>query len=349
MKLSRSLAERIANEMMKVIPYNINVMDEKGIIIGSGESKRIGTFHTGALKAIHSGQINEVYEAGGGMKPGVNEPIVMDGRVIGVVGITGHPDEVRPFSKLLKVTVVLLIEQEAQNKKNQDEKQRKGKFYQELSYRKVAYDQDFLERAKDYGLDLTRKCEAVLVHADFGAREFQHFTQEYPHHWSLENDKTVFYITDTLKIREILAKLADFKAVVRVGVGQAEELGAHSLEQAVLAMETGAKICPSRMINRYIDLKFLIHLSHEDRKELGALYNVLYQNGDKLGLLETLQVYIAENGDHNAAVKRLNIHRNTLNYRLNRIKQLTGKDPRSLIELFELLCALMWREQPSII
>lgn len=34
--------------MMKDIPYNINIMDERGIIIGSGERERIGTVHQGA-------------------------------------------------------------------------------------------------------------------------------------------------------------------------------------------------------------------------------------------------------------------------------------------------------------
>lgn len=343
MKLSRPLAERIAKEMMNVIPYNINVMDENGTIVGSGDPKRIGTFHNGALKAIHSGRVNEVYEAGGGMKPGVNEPIVMDGAIIGVVGITGHPDEVRPFSKLLKVTVVLLIEQEVQNKRQQEERQRREKFYHELSYRRIPYDQVFLERAKDYGLDLTRKCQAILVNGGLNGQESRAFLQMYSHYWNLENDKTVFFITDPQRSNELLEKLEGVRGVLRIGVGQAEALAAHSLEQAASAMETSTKINPSRTMNRYDDLKFLIHLSHESRMEIGAVYAVLHQSGDKLGLIETLQVYIAENGDHNATVKRLNIHRNTLNYRLNRIKQLTGKDPRSLIELFELLCGLMWR------
>ncbi|WP_430166904.1 helix-turn-helix domain-containing protein [Paenibacillus lautus] len=43
-------------------------------------------------------------------------------------------------------------------------------------------------------------------------------------------------------------------------------------------------------------------------------------------------------------LKGLNIHRNTLNYRLNRIKQLTGKNSRHVLDLFELLCGLMWRK-----
>ena len=31
--------------MMEIIPYNINIMNEKGIIIGSGDVKRLNTVH----------------------------------------------------------------------------------------------------------------------------------------------------------------------------------------------------------------------------------------------------------------------------------------------------------------
>ncbi|MBE5961368.1 MAG: transcriptional regulator, partial [Lachnospiraceae bacterium] len=62
-----------------------------------------------------------------------------------------------------------------------------------------------------------------------------------------------------------------------------------------------------------------------------------------LELIQTLQVYIEENGDMNEISRRLNIHRNTLSYRLERIKQLTGKNPRNILELFELLCGLAWK------
>ena len=37
MKLSKTTAQKIVLEMMNVVPYNINVMDENGIIIGSGD------------------------------------------------------------------------------------------------------------------------------------------------------------------------------------------------------------------------------------------------------------------------------------------------------------------------
>lgn len=50
--LTSKLAQEIVDRTMKIIDCNINVMDETGCIIGSGDSNRLGEFHEGALLAI---------------------------------------------------------------------------------------------------------------------------------------------------------------------------------------------------------------------------------------------------------------------------------------------------------
>ena len=52
MKLSVSLSQSIVDRMMKQIPYNINMMNEHGVIIASGDPNRIGSRHIGAVSAI---------------------------------------------------------------------------------------------------------------------------------------------------------------------------------------------------------------------------------------------------------------------------------------------------------
>ena len=42
---------------MADIPYNINIMDERGKIIASGDSARIGERHRGAERAINERKI----------------------------------------------------------------------------------------------------------------------------------------------------------------------------------------------------------------------------------------------------------------------------------------------------
>lgn len=343
MKLSKIIAQKIVLEMMNVVPYNINVMDENGIIIGSGDIKRIGNIHEGAVKAIENQLINEVYEEEGRMKPGVNEPIIFNEKVIGVIGITGHPDEVRRFSKLVRVTAVLLIEQSKLDEEIQDKRLNKQKFYYELVHRKIEYDEEFHHRGKTYGIDLTKKCQVIVVEGNINSQSFKTLCNKYSHYSELDNSKAVFFITANNIYNKLLKDLEKSEDINKISVGGEEKIAAVSLENAELAMEFGIKIKPSTSIYSYDDLKFFIHLSYDNKASLISLISNLDKAGNKLELIQTIQAYVEENGDINNVANRLNIHRNTLSYRLERIKQLTGKNPKVLLELFELLCGLIWR------
>ena len=342
-KLSKVIAQKIVLEMMNVVPYNINVMDEKGVIIGSGDTKRIGNIHEGAIKAIENQLINEVYEENGRMKPGVNEPIIFNEEIIGVIGITGHPDEVRRFSKLVRVTAVLLIEQSKLDEEIQNKRLNKQKFYYELVHRKIEYDDEFHQRAKTYEIDLTKKCQVILVEGNINSQSFKTLCHKYSHYSELDSSKAVFFITTNQIYKTLLKDLEKSEEINKISIGGEEKIAAVSLENAELAMEFGIKIKPSTSIYRYDDLKFFIHLSYENKTSLVSLISNLDKTGNKLELIQTIQVYVEENGDINNVANILNIHRNTLSYRLERIKQLTGKNPKILLELFELLCGLIWK------
>ncbi|MDU4095233.1 MAG: sugar diacid recognition domain-containing protein, partial [Pantoea sp.] len=50
--LDARLAQDIVARTMKIIDSNVNVMDARGRIIGSGDRERIGELHEGALLAL---------------------------------------------------------------------------------------------------------------------------------------------------------------------------------------------------------------------------------------------------------------------------------------------------------
>ncbi|MBP2642631.1 MAG: transcriptional regulator [Firmicutes bacterium] len=344
MKLSKSIAQKIVEEMMKVVPYNINVMDEKGIIIGSGEVNRIGDVHEGARKAVEDCLLNEIYQEGAGVKPGVNEPIIFEGNVIGVIGITGDPDEVRRFSKLVRVTAVLLIEQAKVNEQDQNKRLNMQKFYYELAYRRSEYDGIFYRRAHSYGLNITKECQVVLVEGNANSKSFKGICQRYSHYYTMDN-RMVFFIASKQIVNALLKELESSPDLNKVSVGQVGNNFAIALEKAKMAMNVGLRIKPSVRIYYYDELQFFIHLSHENMELLSSLFFKLNQTGNQQVFIQTLQAYIEENGDINSVADRLMIHRNTLNYRLERIQQLTGKNPKVLLELFELLGALLWGKE----
>ncbi len=113
--LSYELAQEIVERTMKILNKNINVMNEDGIIIGSGEKERINQVHDGALLVLKKGKsvvIDEKSAAGlKGAKPGINLPIQFNNQIIGVVGITGEPEQIQNYAELVKMAAELVLEQ----------------------------------------------------------------------------------------------------------------------------------------------------------------------------------------------------------------------------------------------
>ena len=79
MKITHELAQNIVDKTMKILGKNINIMNEKGIIIGSGNKGRLNQFHEGAARVIKEKRKLEIYskdiDSLAGAKPGINLPI----------------------------------------------------------------------------------------------------------------------------------------------------------------------------------------------------------------------------------------------------------------------------------
>lgn len=60
--LTQSNAQKIADRIMEIVPYNINIMDQNGEIIASGDKSRIGSVHKGAVRAIERREAYNVYQ-----------------------------------------------------------------------------------------------------------------------------------------------------------------------------------------------------------------------------------------------------------------------------------------------
>jgi DNA-binding PucR family transcriptional regulator len=61
-------------------------------------------------------------------------------------------------------------------------------------------------------------------------------------------------------------------------------------------------------------------------------------------LVETLRAYLAADGNLTSSARMLNVHPNTVVYRLRRIREITGRDPRAIDELLVLFLALKLTE-----
>lgn len=116
--LDNQIAKKIIKKIMNDTDYkiNINIMNEYGEIIASGDKYRIGKIHSGALEVIEKRKSMHYFDTidndTESSKPGINMPLFFKGEVIGVVGVTGNPEEINIIANMVKMATEILIEKE---------------------------------------------------------------------------------------------------------------------------------------------------------------------------------------------------------------------------------------------
>ena len=113
--LDTEFANKIIERVKQYTDYNINIMNERGIIVASLTKERIGTFHEIALQVVQGDQDEIVVHVGDryiGTKEGINVAFCYKNQKIGVIGITGKPEEVRPIALILRLSMETMLEYE---------------------------------------------------------------------------------------------------------------------------------------------------------------------------------------------------------------------------------------------
>ena len=116
MPLNTITAQKLLKKIMDKLGYNINIMNEYVEIIASGDESRIGKIHSGALEVLKEGKDMEYFDFIDNniesAKPGVNIPLFINNEIIVVLGLTGNPKEVGKIAAIVKLTAEILIEKE---------------------------------------------------------------------------------------------------------------------------------------------------------------------------------------------------------------------------------------------
>jgi carbohydrate diacid regulator len=333
MKINKVLAQEIADKVMRVIPYKVNIMDENGLIIGSGDKERIDTSHEGAITAIEKGTMVSIYKQEGSSKPGVNIPIHFRNKIIGVIGISGDPQIVGPFAELVRVTAELLIDQEFLFRERRIKEQMTEEFLYQWAFRNYEYDTAFFNQAEAIEVNLKLVRKAVFVKGPL-LKRISLFDQEFT--LNLNQDNQIFIVPDT---SDILNRLEHIVAQdTKIGIGDCHEILAKSVQEAKKAIEISEKLKFTDNICNYYHLKFIDYLTNKDVhfNQHIPFFQQLEESQKGQELLETLLCFIENNGDMNAISNKLHIHRNSLAYRLQRIEILTNKNPKKFTDLFQL-------------
>jgi carbohydrate diacid regulator len=351
-ELDHDLAQDIVDRAMAILPYNVNVMDNQGLILGSGEPERVNTRHEGAQLVLANGRVVEIDAQTAihlkGVQPGINLPLMLDQRLIGVLGITGEPEQLRTYAALVRMTAEMLVGQRNQQAEQQWRRQRCDDLLA-LLLSDAGSSPRLIDEAQQLGLKphMTRVPYLFELGLEHGPGQTVEalsawLTTRYPDSWCVSSAKSSLLwcrpASQSIENDRLLDKLDGLGwNILRLAVGgQADGLtGLRRCYRRVGdLLAYGRDVLPdSRLLtlNRY---RLLVMLwRHRDDDALDELLNPLRKviakdsNGQ---LLATLRSWCDHDGQSQACADALGIHRNSLRYRMERIAELSGVDPLRL-------------------
>lgn len=346
--LTEQLAQAIVNKMMDVIPYNVNIMDSNGIIIGSGDNNRIGKIHEGAIQAISLKKLISIYKDTEDVKRGVNMPIYFRDKIAGVIGISGDPNVVNQFASIVTVTAELLINQEYMFSEKRTREQIKEQILYQLAFLDEPYKEDFIKRANSLGIDLTLPRRAVAISSinrtKLNFDKIRNFINDNEYIIRLNPENFVLLLIEdermlNFRVRNFRKNLSENSII---SIGKKNSIISKSVNEALKCIEIIKRFNVSINISSYDDIIPIDALSNVSYKEdYKSIILKLEEDGKGSELVKTLLSFIKHNGEISAIAKELHIHRNSLNYRIQKIKDITGKDPKNFLDLLHLFTALV--------
>jgi len=278
-------------------------------------------------------------------------PIASGGEVVGGVLLLGAPSAPEAGEFLQIAALAALTEVAVQGGRAEAERTMRDGFFESLRSRRPPGGDEVLRRATAMGCDL--RGGAVALCAELGSERPRHVAArvagEHPGvlaHCLQAAGGRLYVLVPARGEGEAAAigtsataqaVAADLRRHGRVGVssfyGDPGELG-RALTEAELILDVlrrGEVPVDEDLGSGAYRLLFRVFASHPD--EVRSFYEdtlaplVRYDEAYGSELVATLEAFLEHNGATGAAAGALYVHRHTVTYRLERVKELTGLDP----------------------
>ena len=352
MKITKKDATEIVNELSGLIGMKINIIGSDSIIIANSNPARVGDFHEASHKIITQ-KLDELVVYNDrqykGSIPGTNLPLVIDGEIIGVIGVTGPYQVASSYGKIIKRMAEIMLRSRAEA----DRKQRQCQLLERFCTAWVCsthteINEDFIQKGNSLEIDVTQPRRIVTVSSKDNDNDSLYGTiRNYigninpKYNVFLASYSIVIILDDMLDNRiqtlldDMVAELSSMNLSVYIGVdnGCSSYMQIHrQYERAKIALNTALRL-QSKSVVFYNELGLEILLDEISLKSKIRYIKKIFKGEPLLEIkrmMHIVSVLYEENGSLKQAAVRLIMHPNTLQYQLKKIEDKTGYDPRKL-------------------
>lgn len=360
MKIAPATAMNIVRELKNVIKEDLTFMDTSCRIIACTDETRIGDYHAASEKMFRENLKElrvESDSAYTGTRAGINMAIEAENETAAVVGITGNYESVAKYGRIIKkMTEILLLEDQIKEQKRR-ERNTVNRFLQQwLIADETEMGRQLVDEGRAAGIDvyLLRRIAVMTIYnpsnktisqdtVDLVERRIRHVLREDVRSVSAGiGNCFVALISDRSdqQLRELLMEIArkvrsEADCELCLGADSAPVGGAQIKDGYARALKAAKAAAPGTLVF-YDDILLELvtgDLPEETRQEF--IHRVFKGcETEKIPeYLRILSVFYACNGSLQEASERLFMHKNTIQYRIRRLGELTGRDPRALNEV----------------
>lgn len=369
MNVSSYLAQDIVEDMKQIINQDINYFDHNGVIIASTDKDRIGKFHGGAKKSLEI-KDNLIISYDGeyvGTRAGINLPVYFEKEIVGVIGVTGKREEVEKYGKIIQRMTEILIKEAYLKEQDNLEREAKRQFIEELLFRYYSDDRTLLTRAEflNINTNILRVVSIARIMED-GDEEisltqnrndriftsFKELLDNSSQNLIVQSGMNIIVIHE-LKIKEnIDTIIRDIKGYIEskynvklyFGIGEKS----NNLKEIKKSYKEAKKSLDIALAFRdkdilyYDDLDIGLLIDDIPIDTINKYTNKIFLNMTNKEINDytiLIDSYIRHNGSITKAAEELFLHKNTLQYRLNKLYNLTGFNPRNISDMVVLYLA----------
>ena len=364
MEITQRQAQSIVDEMKATIGRDINIMDKGGVILASTNSARRGKLHGGALQIIQNNlPALTVWEddAQAGVQRGINLPVTMDGELVGVIGITGEPEQVSVFGEVIQRMTEILLGSVRRQQQLELIDRAKGLFMENWLFA-TELDWDELEvRGRLLGFEIGAPYTVALISlgeqdeaGPSGAEEVsevrsgrmlrmiqEHIRDGKGHFCAALRDGVIVLLKGLphaqahAKISEMCREIAGcYGAPVSAGIGGASKNPADIRRcylEARMAATVAARSHDGGRVVFYnqVSLEFIVQsIPRAMREDVREMLFSGCSVQERQEFAQTVSHYYQQDGDIQRCAQTLFVHRNTFQYRMDRLRKKTGYDLR---------------------
>lgn len=354
-KVDEALAFQVVNTVKDVCGQDINFINRSGIIFASTNPGRIGEFHEIGQKAAITGNTIEVEsdDSFHGTLKGINMPVYYNNTFLAVIGISGEPDEVRKYVHLAERITILLFREREINMTSRSQTDKRH-FVIDSFIKGADENMEYLNSClKEFKINTKTEKRLIFIKAEtkpngvnlsmmeqkitllFQMLGISLFTFYYPDEYLAVIDTKAFE-KNSYMLRQFAKENTP---ALKIAVGKSCSVYnlADSHTSALTALKSISPGLEDFLLFDDLKLEMILSGVKEWQKNEFLSKTISSLSEDELQLIK---VYFDEDMSLSGTGGRLFLHKNTLQYKLNRIYQRSGLNPRRFKDAVLLYLAL---------